>query len=54
MFEENIEYISFISNANRLKALFKKWGKRKSGERLRYIETFHPNIYKYLSNDKKK
>ena len=25
MFEENIEYISFISNANRLKMLFQKW-----------------------------
>ena len=53
MFEESIEYISFISNANRLKVLFQKWGKRKSGERLRYVETFQPKIYKNLSNDKK-
>ena len=53
MFEENIEYISFISNANRLKLLFQKWGKRKSEERSRYIETFHPKIYKKLSGDKK-
>ena len=53
MFEENIEYISFISNANKLEVLFQKWGKRKSGERLRYIETYHPKIYKHLANDKK-
>ena len=34
MFEENIEYISFISNANRLKALFQKWGKKEVGRTL--------------------
>ena len=54
MFNENVEYVSFISSANRLKTLFQKWGKRKSGEpgeRLKYIETFHPREYQKLSSN---
>ena len=51
MFDENVEYVSFISSANRLKTLFQKWGKRKSGERLKYIETFHPREYQKPSSN---
>ena len=54
IFIENVEYVSFISSANRLKLLFQKWGKRKSGECLKYIETFHPIKYQKLSSNDKR
>ena len=51
MFGENIEYVSFISNANRLKVLFQKWGKRKRVRDRSEMENLecnkHSGFFKY-------
>ena len=53
LFQEKNEYLSFISNANRLKVTFQKWGKRKSTEKGIYIQEFNPQKFESLSTEEK-
>ena len=53
LFQERNEYLSFISNANRLKVTFQKWGKRKSTEKGIYIQAFNPKKFESLSTEEK-